>query len=45
MTANATSIDARRYFTLFTLFLPETGNMLNISIGIPRHLFDQLPSE
>lgn len=25
--------------------LPETGNMLNISAGVPRHLFDQLPSE
>ncbi|KAG7337482.1 kynurenine 3-monooxygenase [Nitzschia inconspicua] len=22
--------------------LPETGNMLNISMGVPRHLFDQL---
>lgn len=24
---------------------PETGNMLNISMGVPRHLFDQIPSE
>jgi kynurenine 3-monooxygenase len=25
--------------------LPETGNMLNISMGVPRHLFDRLPEE
>ena len=23
--------------------LPETGGMLNISVGVPRHLFDDLP--
>ncbi|CAB9518723.1 Kynurenine 3-monooxygenase [Seminavis robusta] len=25
--------------------LPETGNKLNIGIGVARHLFDQLPAE
>ena len=25
--------------------LPETGDQLNISIGVPRHFFDKLPSE
>jgi kynurenine 3-monooxygenase len=25
--------------------LPETGNMLNISAGVPRHLFDELAPE
>jgi kynurenine 3-monooxygenase len=25
--------------------LPETGDKLNISAGVPRHLFDQLPAE
>jgi kynurenine 3-monooxygenase len=25
--------------------LPETGNMLNISAGVPRHSFDRLPKE
>lgn len=25
--------------------LPETGGLLNISIGVPRHLFDGLPEE